>query len=170
MKRKMFLTAICLTLATFAFAQGRNGQAGQRVGNRGGIDVVVDTAIINQMGLSEAVVSQVVALQQTMQAKMRQQMQQQQGNKGQRLTDEERKDLQQKRVQFTENYRKELRAILGDQTYITYLEKQLDRRGQFNGARPAAQQQQRQQQAQQQRMQMQRQMQLHMGDRQGEDF
>ena len=168
MKRKMFVTVLCLSLAAFAFAQNRNG-GGQRPGARGNMDIVVDTAIINQMGLPAATVEKISSLQQSKQTEMRQQMQQMQGNKGQRLTDEQRASLQQKRSEFTQQYRKELREILGDQNYITYLEKQLDRRNQFNASRPG-QQQQRQAQAQQQRQQMQRQMQQHMGERMGDDF
>lgn len=168
MKRKMFLTALCLTLAVFGFAQGRNGGA-QRPTMRGNMDAVVDTAIINHMGLPEATVQQVLTLQQAKQEEMKQQMQQQQNNKGQRLSDAERNALQQKRTEFTQKYRQELRAILGDQNYITYLEKQLDRRNQF-GARQTQQQQQRQVQAQQQRQMMQRQMQQRMGEQGGEDF
>ena len=140
MKIKMILAAVGLATALTAAAQGQ-GQGNGRQGNmRGNMDAVVDTAIINTLNVPADTKAKVLDLQKTKQAQMREMMKKQsRPEKGQRLTDEQRKQMQADRAAFTKQYRAELRTILGDAAYIEYLEKQIDRRpmggGMGNGQR-----------------------------------
>lgn len=143
MKKTLFLAGICLAMCLSAFAQNERGNRpnGQRM--RMNFDAVVDTAVINHIGLDDAVLQQVYQLQTTKQEEQRAMFQNNRRERGQRMTDEERKAMQEKRQAFTDQYRKDLRALIGDQLYITYLEKMLDRqsmmrfqRGNFGGGNP----------------------------------
>ncbi len=133
MKLKLMLTLVCLSLAACVFAQ--NGQNGRQRGQRGNFDMVVDTAVINRIGLDKATLDKVLALQQSKQTEMQNLMQNSRPQRGQRLSDEERKAMEEKRTAFVKGYRTELRNILGTEKYVEYLEKQVDSR-QMGGMRP----------------------------------
>ena len=129
MKKFLVLAGICLAMCAGCMAQEAQNQrqGGQRM--RRQMDAVVDTAVINHMDLKADVLQKVYTLQEAKQAEQKAQMEQMKGKRGQRPSDEERKAMQEKRQAFTAQYRKELRAILGDANYIAYLEKMLDRQG-----------------------------------------
>ncbi len=128
MKKFMILAGICLVMCANAIGQDSNQrQGGQRA--RRMMDAVVDTAIINHMDINTEVLQKVYALQQSKQEEQRKIMGDFRQQRGQRLSDEERKAMAEKREAFTAQYRKELRALIGDETYIAYLEKQLSRQG-----------------------------------------
>lgn len=137
MKKILFITSLMLCLCMGAFAQQQR-QPGQRGGNQmraqRQMDAVVDTAVINHMDLEQALLDQVYALQNTKQAELRESMQQTR-QRGQRWTEEQRKEMMEQRAAFNQQYRKELRTLLGDETYILYLEKLLDHQShaRFNG-------------------------------------
>lgn len=146
MKKFLLLASLCLAICSGVSAQdfqGRQGgQRGQR-GNRMQIDMVVDTAIINHMDLSEEVLQQVYQLQEKKHAEQKEAMSSM--KRGQRMNEEELKAFMDRQQEFNAQYRKELRALLGDEAYIAYLEKMLDRRpsfgmmrgrGQMGGQRP----------------------------------
>lgn len=128
MKKFLFLAGLCLTIVTNVVAQdfGQGGRQGGQRNMRRQIDAVVDTAIINHMDLSQEVLNQVYKLQEAKQAEQKEAMGQM--RRGQRMSEEERKAFHERQQAFTTQYRKELRAIIGDEAYITYLEKMLDRR------------------------------------------
>ena len=145
MKKTLILAGICLSMCLSAFAQNDMGRQNGRM--RPNFDAVVDTAVINHIGLDEAVLKKVYELQTTKQAEQREMFQNgMRRERGQRMSEEERQAMQTKRQEFTNQYRQQLRALIGDQLYITYLEKMLDRqsmmrfqRGGFgggNGQRP----------------------------------
>ncbi len=142
MKKILILAGVCITMCLTSFAQDMQGQrqGGQR--QRRSMDAVVDTAIINHMDLKAEVLQQVLTLQEAKQAQQREAMQQMRQNRnGQRMDEGERKAMQEKMQAFTAQYRKELREILGDETYIAYLEKMLDRQSMrmMGGGRPGGQ-------------------------------
>ena len=126
MKKLLILASLCLSMSISAFAQGYGRpNNGQRMPFQ--FDAVVDTAIINHIGLEADKLQQVYKLQETKQSEQREMFQGARRERGQRMSEEERQAMQEKRQAFTNEYRKQLRAIIGDQLYITYLEKMLDR-------------------------------------------
>lgn len=127
MKTKMILTSLLLVVGMSAMAQG--GPRGNR-GGRGGfnMDQVVDTAVINKLDLQPEVVAQVLELQASKADAIKEQMEKL-GKRGNNRNKEQREAMQKEREEFNAAYRAELRQILGDETYITYLEKMLDNRG-----------------------------------------
>ncbi len=125
MKKIVILAGICLTMCFSAIAQNNQRQGGQR-GPRM-MDAVVDTAIINHMGIDDAVLKKIYELQESKQAEQKEMMKNARPEKGQKMSEEARKAMQEKREAFTAQYRKELRALIGDETYIAYLEKKVDR-------------------------------------------
>lgn len=134
MKKLLMLAGLCLAICSSVVAQdfGQGGRQGGQRGPRRQMDAVVDTAIINHMDLNQEVLQQVYKLQEAKQAEQKEAM----GNmrqRGQRMSEEGRKEFMEKQQAFTAQYRKELRALIGDENYITYLEKMLDRRPMFGG-------------------------------------
>lgn len=132
MKKLLILAGICLTMCSGLVAQdfqggrGQGGPNGQRM--RRQMDAVVDTAIINHIDLSAEVLQKVYDLQKVKQEEQAASMKELRQNRGQRMSEEDRKAMMDKRQAFTAQYRKELRAIIGDEAYILYLEKSLDNR------------------------------------------
>lgn len=123
---KKFILALCLcTLSLCAWAQ--QNQNRQFRGPRRATDAVVDTAIMNKMEIAPEMMALILNLQQTKQEQMKAEMTQSRG-RGTRMSDEERQALADRRQTFSKIYRAELRAIMGDELYITYLEKMLDNR------------------------------------------
>lgn len=152
MKKFLILASMCLVMSVSAIAQDkpakremaprqRPQQEQMQQRQRRSMDVVVDTAIINHMDLSAEVLQQVMALQEAKQAEQKKAMSEMRQNRnGQRMSEEERKAMREKTQAFTAQYRKELRALLGDEAYIAYLEKMVDSRNmmRMGGGRPQA--------------------------------
>lgn len=152
MKLKLMLTVACLSLAACAFAQNRQNNGRQR-GQRGNFDMVVDTAIVNRIGLDKATYDKVLTLQKNKQQEMQTLMQNSRPEKGQKMSDADRKAMMEKREAFTKGYRAEFRNIIGTEKYIEYLEKQVDRQqmGGNRGQRPGGNRNGNQQRQQRQR-------------------
>ena len=135
---KMIMAALLLLTGATAMAQRDNNLRGERRGMPGMGDMVVDTAIINQMNLEEKMHKEILMLQATkseeMKAEMQKRREERKGNR-QRFSDEERKEMMEKSKAATQAYRNELRKIMGDDLYITYLEKKLDARPMMGRAR-----------------------------------
>ena len=128
MKKNLILTSICLVAAMSLSAQDAGGQRQGRQPRRM-TDAVVDTTIINHMGIDAAVLQQVYALQESKKTEQQELLKNSRPEKGTRMTEEQRKEMLEKREAFTAQYRKQLRALMGDENYILYLEKQVDRQG-----------------------------------------
>ena len=128
MKKFLILAGICLVMSANVIGQDFNQrQGGQR--SRRSMDAVVDTAIINHLNISADVLQKVYDLQKSKQEEQQKVMAGFRQQRGQRLSEEERKAMMEQREAFTAQYRTELRALIGYETYITYLEKQLNRQG-----------------------------------------
>lgn len=133
MKLRLFLIALCLCVGMSAMAQNHNNR-GNRGGNRENrsaqsLDMVVDTAIINSMDLEPELVSAVLTLQaqkaeelKALIIKMAQQRQ------GQQMGPEAIAAMREQMDEFKFEYRMKFRKTIGVDNYITYLEKQLDKR------------------------------------------
>lgn len=139
MKRIFLLACICMAVSLSAFAQNRQGGQGGQRGPRHNMDAVVDTAIINHMDLEAETLQKVLQLQSTKQAEQREMMGSLRSNRGQRMSEEDRNAMRTKMQDFTAQYRKDLRAILGDDLYISYLEKYCDRQAMMRMMRPGMQ-------------------------------
>lgn len=126
MKKLMMLAGLCLMVSISAVAQDFQGNRQGR-GPRRQMDAVVDTAIINHMNLDEAVLQKVYQLQEAKAQEQRESMGQTR-QRGQRMSEEDRQAFMDKMQAFKTQYRKDLRAIIGDDAYILYLEKSLDNR------------------------------------------
>lgn len=127
MKKSLFLTGLCLMMSVALMAQGNQNNGQRQMRQMRQMDAVVDTAVINHMNLDAQVLEKVYKLQESKKAEQEAMMKESRPQKGQRMSDAERKAMQEKRETFTAKYRKELRELLGDETYILYLEKQVDR-------------------------------------------
>lgn len=132
MKLKMFFTVLCLCLGICGMAQD-NGR-GHR-GNRGAespksFDMVVDTAIINAMELEPDMIAEVLQLQAQKQEELKAILikMAQTRKEGQNFDKQAIDDMRQQMDDFKLEYRMALRKILGTANYITYLEKQVDKR------------------------------------------
>lgn len=133
MKLRMIITALCLCLGLCAMAQGhgnrnnRNNRGGERSQN---IDMVVDTAIINSMELEPEVVTAVLQLQAQKQEELKDILikMAQSRKEGQGFDKEAIAEMRQQMDDFKLEYRMQLRKVLGTANYITYLEKQVDKR------------------------------------------
>ena len=147
MKKVLILAGICLSLCGSLMAQP-NGRPNGGPRGRFNLDAVVDTAVINHIGLPEATLQQVYELQKNKMEVQLEMFKSMRPGRGQRLSEEERQAMNEKRQAFTTQYRQELRAIVGDAAYITYLEKLIDhqatqrfgRMGNFGGQRMGGQQ------------------------------
>lgn len=133
MKLRMIITALCLCFGLCAMAQGhgnrsnRNNRGGERPQN---IDMVVDTAIINSMELEPEVVTAVLQLQAQKQEELKAILikMAQSRKEGQGFDKEAIAEMRQQMDDFKLEYRMQLRKVLGTANYITYLEKQVDKR------------------------------------------
>ncbi|MBQ0056439.1 MAG: hypothetical protein KBT20_02175 [Bacteroidales bacterium] len=136
MKKSLILTAVSILISISAMAQGhkgnhpsvqpRNGNA-PRVQMQHNIDAVVDTAVINHIDLSKSTLEEVTKLQEKKKNEMMK-MTKDMKKEIQQLSEEQRAEMRKKQEDFKAQYRKDLRKVLGDEKYILYLEKQLDRR------------------------------------------
>ena len=133
MKTKIFLSVICLCLGFNAMAQRQrhNGHGGAPQS----MDMVVDTAIINTMNLDAELVASVLELQSAKAEELKATIikMAQSRTPGQQPTPEEIADMQAQISNYKAGYRADLRKLLGDENYITYLEKQVDKRPQMGG-------------------------------------
>ncbi len=138
MKKFLILASMCLVMSVSAIAQDkpakremaprqRPQQEQMQQRQRRSMDVVIDTAVINSLNLEAEVMEKVTALKEAKQVEQREAMKEMRATRGQQMGEEERKAMREKMQAFTAQYRKELRTILGDEAYITYLEKMLDR-------------------------------------------
>ncbi|MCF0179503.1 MAG: hypothetical protein HUJ97_04570 [Bacteroidales bacterium] len=132
MKTKVLLTAmfICISFSAMAQRHQRNGQRGQGPQS---LDMVVDTAIINSMNLDAEIQTAVLELQKTKADELKATIIKMASSQpqGQQPTPESIAAMQKQIADFKTGYRSEFRKILGDENYIIYLEKQVDKRPQM---------------------------------------
>jgi hypothetical protein len=139
MKKKLMAIALCLMMGlTAVMAQDNNNRRQQQRRAPQQMDAVVDTAVLNKMDIEAAVMEQILALQTTKQAEQKAQMEARRaantGSDGKRvkLTDEQREAQREanlkEEAEFKAGYRAQLRQLLGDETYIQYLERLVDAR------------------------------------------
>lgn len=128
MKVKMILTALCLCICLGAMAQRPNRDRSGAPGMPRHTDAVVDTAILNKMNLEAKMLSEILALKTAKQAENKENMKGMRPEKGKKMDEATRKAIREKQTAFTAGYRAELRKIMGDELYISYLEKQVDSR------------------------------------------
>jgi hypothetical protein len=136
MKKKLLTAAVCLMLGLGCLvAQDRNTQrrAQQRAPRQ--MDAVVDTAVLNRMQLDEAMMTQILALQNAKQTEQNAMLEAERNNRttdsnGKRVrrSDDEREAMRQQQEEFKAQYRADLHLIMGDSLYISYLEKLIDAR------------------------------------------
>lgn len=142
MKLRMIITALCLCMGVCAMAQG-HGNRGNRAG-RGAqsgpqnLDMVVDTAIINSMDLEPELIAAVLQLQAQKQEELKVVIikMAQSRQEGQGFDQDAIAAMRQQMDDFKQEYRMALRKVLGAANYITYLEKQLDKRPAMGGGMP----------------------------------
>ncbi len=128
MKVKMILAALCLCICLGAMAQRPNRDRSGAPGMPRHIDAVVDTAVLNKMNLDTKMLSEILALKTAKQAENKENMKGMRPEIGKKMDEAARKALREKQAAFTAGYRAELRKIMGDELYISYLEKQVDSR------------------------------------------
>ena len=130
--KKILLAAICcMTMMTCSvLAQDQPQRRGMRDGFRQQMFQVADTAITNQLNLTTAQQVEIAKLNESYLEQMKAD-----GEKGKKVDKEtrvaRRAQMEAKRAEG----RKQLRAILGTELYIEYLEKALDRRPMMGGQR-----------------------------------
>lgn len=126
--KKMLSCLVCMfIICAGAVAQNRQGNNNRQNNGRQFQHMsVIDTAIINHMGLSEELLSQVLALQAKQQNMAKEQMSNMMSQRNQRMSEVDRKGMAEKMVQMKATFRKELRELIGVDNYIAYLEKQID--------------------------------------------
>lgn len=133
MKVKMILTALCLCICLGATAQRNNRNNSGAPGMPRQTDAVIDTAILNKMNLEAKMLSEILALKTAKQTEIKESMKGMRPEKGKRMDEATRKAIYEKRAAFTAGYRAELRKIMGDELYISYLEKQVDSHNAMRG-------------------------------------
>lgn len=133
MKKTFLVTISCMMLSIgSAMAQGempqggRQGHGGMHSGMRPGMEMIADTTITNHMNLSDEQLKKIDELNADYQAKMKA-MISQRGEAGRRMSREDREGRMQLIKDQKTAARQQLRAVLGDELYIQYLECQLDR-------------------------------------------
>lgn len=142
--KKILLAAICcMTMMTSSvLAQDQPQRRGMRDGFRQQMFQVADTAITNQLNLTTAQQVEIAKLNENYLEEMKAD-----GEKGKKLDKEAREARRAQMEAKRAEGRKQLRAILGTELYIEYLEKALDRRpmmmGGQRGPRPDGQNMQR---------------------------
>ncbi len=144
MKKILLAALCCMTMATsIVLAQDQSQRRGMREGNRQQMFQLADTAITNHLNLTTAQQVEIAKLNESFREQMRAE-----AEKGRNLDREaraaHRTEMEAKRAEG----RKQLRAILGTELYIEYLEKAIDQRpmmmGGQRGPRPDGQNMQRQ--------------------------
>lgn len=133
MKVKMILTALCLSICLGIMAQRPNRNNSRTSDMPRRADAVIDTAVLNKMNLEAKMLSEILALQTTKQNELKESMKSARPEKGRRMDEAARKAFREKQAAFTAGYRAELRKIMGDELYISYLEKQVDSRNAMRG-------------------------------------
>ena len=142
--KKILLAAICcMTMMTSSVvAQDHPQRRGMRDGFRQQMFQVADTAITNQLNLTTAQQVEIAKLNESYLEEMKAD-----GEKGKKVDKETREARRAQMEAKRAEGRKQLRAILGTELYIEYLEKALDRRpmmmGGQRGPRPDGQTMQR---------------------------
>lgn len=133
MKKYLIIATLGFMMGASAVAQdmnrggiGRHNQGGRQPQSGYQMDQVVDTAVINHIDLEAEVLTKVHELQAVKKEALGAMMREMRPEKGARISEEQRKAVSEKREAFTVQYRKDLRALIGDEKYILYLEKQLD--------------------------------------------
>lgn len=132
MMKKRILTAICcmaLTAASVMAQEAELGQRGSRMrgGMRGGAEPqLADTTITNHMGLTDEQNLSIAKLNNEYKLQLTTSMRSR-GDNGKRMSREEREAAMDKIKELKAEGRKQLRVILGDELYISYLEQSLDR-------------------------------------------
>lgn len=153
--KKILVMAVAALFATTVFAQKENGRGGHRMMNDG----VVSMAVIKQMNLDSMVVKSIMELSSKKRAELAEVMKliaskkgadakEKAANKADRnaFRNGEMPGQSEEMKAWKKSYRAGLRAILGDEAYIDYLERQADtprmmmgggqRNGNFGGQRP----------------------------------
>lgn len=129
MKKFLMAAMCCMLCAATLMAQNKGDQRprGMNVQQMNAVPVqmVADTTISNHIGLTAKQMQKIDELNKAFVEKMRAEMAKRRGN-GKTLTEEERKAYQQEAADVRHASLKELRAIMGDDKYIEYLEKSLD--------------------------------------------
>lgn len=143
--KKILLAAICcMTMATSnVLAQDQPQRRGMRGGDRMQMFQVADTAITNHLNLTTAQQVEIAKLNENYREQMKAD-----AENGKKLNKETREARRAQMEAQRAESRKQLRAILGTELYIEYLEKALDRRpmmmmGGQRGPRPDGQNMQR---------------------------
>lgn len=141
MKKTILAALCCLTLSAGSLVAQDNAHSQFGRQGRGGrsVEQIADTAITNHLDLQPEQLTQVEALN----TRYKEQLQAQQkgfATDGRRMSREDREARVQQFRQTRQQFRAELRTILGDSLYIQYLEESLDRqpmsmapRGGMNG-------------------------------------
>jgi len=126
----------CMLLVC-AGAVAQNRQGGRNRGNHQARMfqplAVIDTAIINHIGLSEEMLKEVYTLQSDQEEEAKKAMEGMMPERGKRMSEDAMKGMQEKMTATKSEFRGQLRNLIGDEMYITYLEKSLDMRGMFGG-------------------------------------
>lgn len=143
MKKALWAAVCCMSLGlSNVFAQNDMPQGGRhmRGGMRGGMEMVADTAITNHMELSIEQAKAIEEINTTYRAKIQSLiMPQNEDNKpanreeGRRMRREGRDVRMQQINAEKKEARQQLRAVLGDELYIQYLEESIDRRPMMMG-------------------------------------
>lgn len=137
MKKLLLALVVCLTTAVSVNAQEkphvRSRQAMAPMNVNMNIDMVVDTAVMNKLGIEPELMGKILALQEQKKAEHQKMMRDVRVDRSQLNGQDQRTAMQEKRNEYTNQYRKELRALMGDELYISYLEKQLDSRNHNRG-------------------------------------
>lgn len=124
----MILVALCLCVGLGATAQRDNSSRDNNRRSRQPMDAVVDTAVLNRMNLETKMMDEILALQKAKLAARQEMMKGARPEKGKKMDDAARQAMRTQQATFTADYRAELRAIMGDPLYISYLERQVDSR------------------------------------------
>lgn len=136
MKKIIFSLVCMLLICSAAVAQNRGGNRNRQGGGRGFQPMaVIDTAVVNHIGLSEELLAQVYALKDAQAEEAKEQMSKMMPERGKRMNEEARAEMMEKMAAMKQGFRKQLRALIGDEMYIAYLEKALDTRN-MNMMRP----------------------------------
>lgn len=131
MKKMLFACACMLLIFTGVMAQNRQG--GRRQGGpRFQPAAVIDTAVINHIGLTDEVLAQVLVLQEK-QAELAKTEMGQNMQRGQRMSAENREKMMENLKLMKQKFRLQLRELIGDEKYIQYLEASVDQRQTFPG-------------------------------------
>lgn len=137
---KKFATAAicCLALSlSSVMAQNQMPQGGRPMRGmmRGGATLIADTTITNHMNLTPEQTQQIMVINDNYRAQMQAAMSGNHHGDGQHMSREDREARMQQVQGQRKEARKQLRAVLGDDLYIEYLELSLDRVPMMGGQR-----------------------------------